>query len=176
VNPDPEAKLTFWSIPPVRQRLHVVAKTIKVRDARLLVTQIYGLLYFLYGVQVPVVLWVVVSSFIGTSPSAIDLMMTAVPYVIFAVIVCGLTGAFAGAGTAWIITGRALRSHNRDRLYWASAGALGAAVPAVPLVAAVPEDPLLVTAGFLLLLFGAGMGFAFHWIVERDRADQREAA
>jgi hypothetical protein len=178
VKPDTEPKLTFWSIPPFRQRLRVAAKTIKtikVRDARLLLTQIYGMLYFVYGMKVPVILLVVVLSLVGTSSPAVDSMMTAaIPYVIFAAIGCGLAGAVAGAGTAWIITGRAMRSRRQDRLRWASAGALGAALPVIPLLAVVPESPALIVAGFLLLLFGGGMGWGFHCIVQRDRVDQAE--
>ena len=71
--------------------------------------------------------------------------------------------------------GVALRSRKQERLRWTNAGALGAAMPIVPLLAAVPEEPLLIVEAFLLLLFGAGMGFAFHWIVQRDGVDRAEA-
>jgi hypothetical protein len=86
-----------------------------------------------------------------------------------------LAGRVVAEPGAWIITGRAIRSQKRDRWRWASAGALGAEFPIVPWFAVVPEAPFLVVAGLLPLLLGAGMSFAFHWVVQRDQADQRQA-
>jgi hypothetical protein len=155
--------------------MQIAAKTIKVRDARLILTEIYGILYFMCAIKIPVVLLFVVTSFLGASPPAFDLISTALPYLIFAAVVCGFVGAIAGAGTAWIITGRAMRSSKQERLRWVSAGALAAALPVLPLVAITPDAPILIVGGFLWLLLGGGIGFAFHWVVQRDRADKAQA-
>ena len=167
---DAEPKLTFWSIPPFRKRVQAITR-IEMRDARLLLAQFYGSLYLLYGMKIPVVLWLVTASFIGTGPAAVDFLTTVIPYLILAVFACGFAGAGAGAGVAWVITGRALRSRNPSRVRFALFGALAASVPVVPLLAVVPGAPSLVVTGFLVWLVGAGLGTAFHWIVQRDRAN-----
>ena len=151
----------------LQQRARVVARTVTLRQARLLIAQMYGTLYMWYGVKLPLVIML---RFMGRNPPTIDFMMKAVPYMPFAGIACAFFGALTGAGAAWIVTGRAMRSRKPHSLRWATVGALGAALPVIPLVAHFPEAPLLVVDGFLMLLCGAGMGFAFHWVVQRDRA------
>jgi hypothetical protein len=176
VKSDSDPKLTFWSIPPFRQQVKTVARTIKLRDARLLVVQLYGILYLLLGMKLPILLLFVTISSIGKSPTAADPISTAIPYLIFAMIVCALAGAIAGAGGAWTITGWGLRCRQPHRLQWAIWGALAATVPVLPGLAVVSKSAPVVVAGFLALLFGAGVGLAFHWVVERDRRDQNPVA
>src|SRR5579872_4680958 len=178
VNPDNDPKLTFWSVPPIRQWLRTVAITVKLRDARFLIAQVYGTLYLLYGLKIPLIWFIVAHSIVGTSPLAIDFLVSGIPFLLPAAIVCMLISSIAGGGAAWYIMGRAMRTRRRSRLHWAIWGALGAGAPMLSLVAIAPSQRLPAVGAILILmlLFGAGLGAVFHWVVERDQAPQAQVS
>ena len=171
LKPRTEPQLTFWSIPPFRQRAHEMAKTIKLRDARFLIAQVYGMLYLLYGIKIPIILLLISQSIFGTGPAAFDRVTRAIPYLAWAAAVCVCVSGITGGITAWLVTGRAMRSRERHRLRWALWGALGAAMPFLPVAGVVPTKVMTLITGFVLLLFGGAIGAAFHWLVQRDQAD-----
>jgi len=169
VKSDADPKLTFWSVPPFRQNAIAVARKIKVREARLLLAQFYGTLYFLWGMKAPALLILASPLGLTDSQKADFLLKVGLHAAIVGLILCGLGGAFAGAVATWIIAGRGIRARKRNRLQWAAWGAIGAAAPAVCVVAVVGANLLFVITGIVLLLFGAAQGAAFHWVVGREQ-------
>ncbi|MBI3862395.1 MAG: hypothetical protein HY290_10920 [Planctomycetia bacterium] len=174
MNPEHEPKLTFWSVPPFRQRLRAVANSLTLRQVRFLIAELYGMFYLLFAIKVPVIFLIATHAIGGSSPTAVNLFGEAVRFLIPAAALCAIVGALFGGAVAWHVTGRALRSRRLSRVRCALCGALGTTLPMVSLVPAAPPQqlPIAAIALVVLWLFGAGLGLGFHWVVQRDRTEQ----
>jgi hypothetical protein len=174
MNPDTEPHVTFWSIPPFRQRLRAIAKTISVREVRVLVAEIYGIFYALYGFKIPFIVLLAVASILGPGPSSFDFTMAAVPYLLPAAFLSLAFGGLAGGGMAWFILGRAIQSRLRRRVHWAIWAALGMSAPALLPLFVVGSSHTFSVVGIFLLVsaFGGAIGFGSHWVVQRDQSEK----
>lgn len=174
MHPKNESRLTFWSVPPFRQQFQTVARTIKLREVRFIVAEVYGLFYLLYGMKLPVVLLILWSAPYSTRPTAVDLAFAVTPYMIAAMFLSGVIFALAAGGIAWFVLGRAIECRRPSRLRFGIWGALALGGPLLPMVAVVPADSRHFVSGVLIvvLLFGAGIAAGWCWFIQRDQSPQ----
>jgi hypothetical protein len=172
MSPDPPPKLSFWNIPPFRQRFRAAPQSIKIRGVRILVAAIFGMHYLRFGLEIPSICVTCADSILGASSPFANITLTAIPYALGTAIVSMVFCAIAAAGAAWYITGRAMQVRKHSRVRWAIWGALAAGAPMLSIIAIVSaeEVPFAFGVQVLLMLLGAGIGVSSCWVFQREQA------
>ncbi|MGQ0633030.1 MAG: hypothetical protein ACT4QC_00315 [Planctomycetaceae bacterium] len=156
---DREPKLTFWSIPPFRQRLRTAARTIKAQQARSVIAAIYAFAYSQYGLKVPAIIWILWLEVFRNRPAAVDVAMAGSRFLLAAGIVCQIVSGIGAGLTAWFVLGRAIRSRRHSPVRFGIWGALALGAPLLLGVGIVPAEQMLFLLAnmVLMLLFSAGI-------------------